>query len=111
MDENLIYETVGKKIRALRENAKITQDTLAQILGVSRASVANYESGKQAIYLSDIFKIADYLNVRIQDILPSIEEIKAKSSPVKALEKDKSLEKEDKKEIKDFINKITKGDS
>jgi transcriptional regulator with XRE-family HTH domain len=107
MDEKLIYEFVGKKIRQIRERADITQEKLAPVLGASRASIANYEGGRQAISISDLYKLADYLKVQITDFLPSVEEMKEKSAPEQVLEKAQDLKEIEKEEIKTFIEKIS----
>jgi len=109
MDEKLIYYHVGQNIKETRDAADKTQEELAQALGVSRASVANYESGKQAISLSDLYKIADYFNVDINKLIPNMDLIKEKSTPEKRLEKDTSLKRKEKNEIKSFIKDVLKG--
>ncbi len=105
--EDLIYEIIGRRIKEFRDKANFTQEVLAKKTGVSRASIANYESGKQAIYISDLYKIADCLGIGIERILPSLEEIKTKSSPEKLLEKAKNLNRHEKKELKEFIEKYS----
>jgi len=85
--EELIYTTIGKRIKEIREADNLTQEQLATAIKVSRASLANYESGKQAIYISDLFRLAIHLRLEIVDLLPSVKEIEEKSSPEILLEK------------------------
>jgi len=106
MDEKVIYDYIGKKIRQIREQRDMKQESLAGALGLSRASVANYESGRQAISISDLYKLADFLKTEICDILPSVKEIKEKSAPEQLIEKADDIGEEQKKEIKSFIEKI-----
>ncbi len=105
IDENLIYIYIGSKIKDFRDKAAFTQESLAEAIGVSRASIANYESGKQSIYISDLYKIADALNIEIKGLLPPLQEIKAKSSPERQLREDKNLTDKEKKEIAELIEK------
>jgi transcriptional regulator with XRE-family HTH domain len=113
IDEKLIYESIGKKIKEFRENSriypeKITQELLARAIGVTRVSIANYETGKQSIYLSDLYKIADFLHVDVKEFLPSIDSVKL-SAPEDKLEKTSDLTSEEKEAIKKLIGTVGKG--
>jgi transcriptional regulator with XRE-family HTH domain len=105
MDEKFIYDQVGKRIRQARERAKKTQEELAQAIDMSRGSIANYEGGRQAVYLSDLYLIADFLDASIMDLIPTVEEIRAKSAP--EVEKADNLGQVEKEEIKSFIKEIS----
>ncbi len=107
IDENILYKNIGQKIKEIREG-KLTQEELAKRIGVSRASIANYEIGKQAIYISDLYKIADCLESQIRLFLPSLEEIKTKSSLDALLDGAPDLDEEEIKEIKEFIKESKK---
>lgn len=113
INENLIYSFIGKKIKEFRERAetfpeKITQERLANEIGVSRVSVANFENGKQAIYLSDLYKIADFLNVDIFEFLPSMDTVKL-SSPEEKLDNATDLTTSEKEVIKNLIGSTKLG--
>lgn len=45
-------------LEACRVNAKLTQDELAKILGVSKSTVVNWESGKSEPSLSNLRTIS-----------------------------------------------------
>ncbi len=109
IDENRVYVLIGNRIKELRDK-KFSQEELARKIGVSRASIANYESGKQAIYISDLYKIADVLNVDIRGLLPSVDEIRSKS-PEKILEQAENLDDKAKRQLEEFIKKAQGGDS
>lgn len=108
IDDHRVYYLIGQKIKEQRSIAGFLQADLAEAIDVSRASLANYESGNTSIYISDLYLIADHLGKNINEFLPSIEEIKA-AQPDKRLDKDVELDKLDKnkkKEIMDFINTL-----
>lgn len=107
IDEDIIYVFIGNNIKYFRDKAGLTQETLSKAIGVSRASLANYESGKQAIYISDLYKIADTLNIDIKEILPTLKEIQSKSFPGKIVDEAKNLTDEQKREIKEIIEKVS----
>jgi transcriptional regulator with XRE-family HTH domain len=116
INENLVYVLIGKKIKDLREKSSsqedksFSQEKLAESISVSRASIANYESGKQSIYISDLYKIADVLNVEINSLLPSLDETRLKS-PEKIIEQSENINEKTKKELENFIKKTEGGDS
>jgi len=105
IDEDLIYVLVGKKIKEKREAAGFSQVKLAEAIDVSRASLANYESGNTAVYISYLYQIAERLNVGVHDFLPSLEEIKNSTSHEKRLE-NHNVPRKEKKEILDFIESV-----
>ncbi len=56
---------IGKKIRTLRLQKNIPQNDLAQILGVSKSTMSNYERNYSTPDPELLVKIADYFNVSI----------------------------------------------
>ena len=71
MDSPWLYEEVGKRIKNRRKHLQLTQERLAQLLGLSRASLANIEIGRQNLLLHRLYQIAATLDVEIVDLLPS----------------------------------------
>lgn len=62
-------EIVGKNIRYIRKVKGLTQDELAQKVGLSTMSIRRYESGDRIIPEKSIGLIADALNVTIDELL------------------------------------------
>lgn len=60
---------IGKKIRHIRKEKKITQKQLADSLGVHESSITKYEKGTTDIPLSKIKKIAEALEVSPFEIM------------------------------------------
>lgn len=60
---------IGKNIRDLRIQKKLTQDELAQMLFVTRQTVSNYETGKSRPDIDMLERIAETLEVDIHQIL------------------------------------------
>ncbi|MGI5855927.1 MAG: helix-turn-helix domain-containing protein [Candidatus Merdivicinus sp.] len=61
--------TISEKIREARSKAGLTQQQLADKLGVSQQYIANYESGKHYPKIQTLQKIADALEVSMADLL------------------------------------------
>jgi len=63
MDADQIYKNLGNRIRSLRKSLGWTQDRLAKAVGISRASLANIEAGRQQVLVHHIFAVAEALNL------------------------------------------------
>lgn len=70
LNEKQLYQAIGKRIRSARENAKLTQNELAQRVDVARTSITNIESGQQKIQVYTLYAIANVLNVSVLNLLP-----------------------------------------
>jgi transcriptional regulator with XRE-family HTH domain len=66
---------LGEKIRSHRREAGLVQAQLAQMSGLSRASVTNIEAGTQAPPPFRLALIADALRVQVTDLVPTLDEI------------------------------------
>lgn len=66
---------LGERIRNLRREAGLVQAQLAQMVGLSRASVTNIEAGMQAPPPYRLALIADALRVHAADLMPVLGEV------------------------------------
>lgn len=57
-----------KKLLLLRKDNKITQTQLANILGITVKQFGAKESGKAKFNGDEMFKIADFFNMKVDDI-------------------------------------------
>ena len=60
-DAKDVYRELGRSIRRHRTAAGVTQARLAAMAGISRASVANIEAGRQQVLVHHLYAIADAL--------------------------------------------------
>lgn len=60
---------IGSKIKFYREINGITQQSLADFLGISRTTLSHYESGDRLPNIFIIWKIADYFNISIDEFV------------------------------------------
>ncbi len=65
-----VYAELGGVIKAAREAAGLTQDELAKLINLSRASIANIETGRQKVFLHQLYMLAHHLDVPVIDLLP-----------------------------------------
>lgn len=61
---------LGKRIRKLRRQLDLTQEQLAERVGVSTTHVGLVETGKRRASLKTLQKIAKVLKVKTRDLLP-----------------------------------------
>lgn len=72
---------LGERIRALRRQAKMTQDDLAERIGANRVTIANYELGKYAPSVDALERLADALGTE-PDVITGRAEKPAAPRPV-----------------------------
>ena len=68
-DVDLIMERFGEKLRALREQEKMSQRALSQALKVDQRHVSRMERGERAPSAAMILKIADVFEVCIDRLM------------------------------------------
>lgn len=63
MESEDIYKEVGRNIRRYRHELRRTQEQVAAEIGISRASLANIEVGRQKVQLHHLYAIAKALDL------------------------------------------------
>ena len=72
MADESIYIAFGRLVAARRKTLELTQAELAARVGMSRASVANIESGRQNVLLHHVYSLASALEFsKPADLLPA----------------------------------------
>lgn len=64
-------QTIGQKMRLLRENRLYTQTQISDILHVGRSSYANYEIGKREPSINFLITLADFYHVTVDYLVRS----------------------------------------
>lgn len=67
-------ELLGSRIKLLRTANGMTQEKLAEALGISRQKFARIENGNNSITLDILSKIAEALDVTVNDITKVLDE-------------------------------------
>ncbi|MGA2704148.1 MAG: helix-turn-helix transcriptional regulator [Isosphaeraceae bacterium] len=70
MTPDPIYKLIGAVIKARRKTLRLKQANLAGMLGISRGSLANVETGRQSILVHQLYKFAAALELTPFDLLP-----------------------------------------
>lgn len=61
---------IGTKLYAIREERRLNQEEMADLLGISQSSYSRLERGESSIELDELVRFAKVLQVPIQDFLP-----------------------------------------
>lgn len=65
-----IDRAIGASIRNRRHKKKMSQTELAELLGVTPMAVQHYETGRSALTVVKLVKIAEALGCRTKDLMP-----------------------------------------
>ncbi len=68
MDENILYKSLGTRIKYLREKKGLTQDKLAEISGLSIDYIGKIEVNINKPGLRGLIKISNALGVHIKEL-------------------------------------------
>src|SRR5208283_2368585 len=72
MSDMDVYKLLGSRAATRRKQLKLKQEEVARQIGLSRASLANLETGRQKILLHHVYKLAAALELRsILDLIPN----------------------------------------
>ena len=72
MDEQSIYAELGRAVATRRKMVGLTQAEVAKAVGISRASIANSESGRQKVLLHQVYGLVKALDLKaITELVPA----------------------------------------
>lgn len=60
---------IGNRLKPLRDNKGLTQADVAKVLGVSRTTYTQYETGKSEPDLETVNRLAGFFNVSVDYLL------------------------------------------
>lgn len=90
---------LGENIQKIRNKKEFTQDNLADLLEIDRASISRYENGKNVMGIDVFMRFCNALESSPNELLLQEEEWKS-------FEKYRELSKNNKKLIDDMIDKL-----
>lgn len=66
---DLDFKAIGKRIKIARIRTNLTQETVADKIGVTPQHVSNIETGNSSVSLTTLVAIANLLNVSVDELL------------------------------------------
>lgn len=70
MGTDPVYRFVGNRLRALRRGKGLRQAEVAKVIGISGQQYQKYEDARSRCSLGNLLKLADFLDVPFQSLLP-----------------------------------------
>lgn len=67
--EQTLYQQFGQRLAEFRKSRNMSQQDLADGIGLTNTSIANIEAGRQRVYLHQLFRIANAFGVTLNDIM------------------------------------------
>ena len=64
-----MFHKFGNKVRALRNEKRLSQEKLAELANLHRTYIGAVERGERNISLINITKIADALNISLKEFM------------------------------------------
>lgn len=71
----LFYIELGKRLKDIRIERKMTQQEVADRLGIARQNVSTYENGVKTLDIDTFYKICDIFNVDPNDVLKDLRKL------------------------------------
>src|SRR5688500_5854414 len=97
-----LYAEFGRLLRQKRSAEKLTQQALAERVGLSRTSITNIELGKQHIPLHMLFELASAVNTSPDQLLPEQKYASTNAARISAAIEELPVDEE----LKGWIQKI-----
>jgi len=80
LEATVFFKQLGERIRKSRKERELTQAQVAEKLGVTQQLIATYETGKRRLPVLTLVKIAEILDISIDDLLRIENKSKADTS-------------------------------
>ncbi len=108
---------LGKRIKKLRKDMKLTQDTFANKLRIHSKQLAKYESGRTIPSINIIERVADFCEVSIDYLIGGEDKVLANKTKVSDMElldyfrRINKLKKADRDKIKWAVKSLLNGET
>jgi transcriptional regulator with XRE-family HTH domain len=70
--DKALYKAIGKLVSVRRDRLDLNQEELARRVGVSRATLASIETGRQGVLVHQLYELAKQLDLPSSDLLPPV---------------------------------------
>ena len=97
-------QLVGRKIRRLRKERRLTQTELSSRIGIQQSDLSRMEKGEYRVSLDTLFKILAEFDVSIGEFFDDVARESFTPREVKMVREFKTLEPEAQREVENFIN-------
>ncbi len=99
--KKLDYKKIGERLRKLRKYMGLTQEQVAEILGIGRDAILRIEKGERKIDLQELMNFSKLYNISMDEL--TMEEHNVSSNDIAFARGFNDLSEKDKKEIISLI--------
>ncbi|OON99008.1 MAG: transcriptional regulator [Epulopiscium sp. Nele67-Bin004] len=71
-EKSVARKLIGEAIKEYRQNCKLTQQFVAEAIGVSKKAVAKWEKGTSDPSTVDLIALAKLFNVSVEDLIKQV---------------------------------------
>src|SRR5215217_4576739 len=96
-------QLVGRKIRELRKERKLTQVELSARLGIQQSDLSRMEKGEYRVSLDTLFRILAEFQMSIGEFFEGVAKESITPRDVKIIQNFNSLSDDAQREVEDFI--------
>jgi len=96
-------QLVGRKIRQLRKEHKLTQVELSSRLGIQQSDLSRMEQGEYRVSLDTLFRILAEFKMSMGEFFEEIAEESIKPRDVRLIQDFNTLPEDAQREVEDFI--------
>jgi Predicted transcriptional regulators len=77
LDSDRLYLLIGQNVRRIRETQtpRMSQEDLAEVLGLKRTSITNIERGNQKPTLDTLYRLCEHFGLEVSEVVPRVEEV------------------------------------
>lgn len=97
---------IASKIKILRKTRGYTQQQLADMLGVQRATISNYEIGRRSPHIKELARLAEILGVNLEYFGVSNDELTDFIAKARVIFDDDEIPLEDKAKVYKEVLKL-----
>lgn len=72
-EKSVVRKSLGEALKAYRTKCKMTQEFVAETIGVSRQAVSKWENGTSDPSTSNLFALAKLYGVSVEELLKEVE--------------------------------------
>jgi transcriptional regulator with XRE-family HTH domain len=103
LDKIRQVQLVGRKIRELRKERKLTQVELSARLGIQQSDLSRMEKGEYRVSLDTLFRILAEFRMSIGEFFEGVAQETITPRDVKLVEEFNSLPQDAQREVEEFI--------
>ena len=96
-------QLVGRKIRQLRKQRKLTQTELSSRIGIQQSDLSRMEKGEYRVRLDTLFRILAEFEMSMGEFFDEVNRESITPKDAKLLREIKSLDTESQREVESFI--------